>query len=264
MTGKLADTERKWFEQHLADCARCREDVAEWSRIWHRLSEQPPRPEAPPALRNDTFPPDSRHTDRFGNTLSGPLSGQPGNGQAGGRMLHEPEDLRMRQPLRWLIVAILLAMAFGTGYWAKTVMLVLAEPHQPDKNGESLRIEQWIRLVPTDRHGLSEPVDQRYGLMGLLQLPTERLLVVYATGLPPVHGEGAYHVWLSMDGHVYRVGVFTTDAAGVGILTVPWPSHEQTFDQVDITLETEKKCRQTAGAQNFQFRVSVHGPVVMI
>lgn len=103
MTGKLTEVERKRYERHLTTCAQCREDAAEWSRVWHRLSEEVPLLSPPSDTQRDMRDAVIGKTASFSKLAAS----QP---------LQRPAERRFFYSLRWFLMAIALAVAFWAGF----------------------------------------------------------------------------------------------------------------------------------------------------
>lgn len=234
LTEEMSDVERKRFERHLDACAACREDAAEWSVIWGRLSEEAPETEVPPDLKNEVM--DSIFA----------------------RPLHQAEPERSSyQPVRYgklirrFVYAAALALAFLAGFGWRELLPPSDTPATQQAAVGTTRIEQLFRLAPAalpDKYAVGK---NAYGVACLIRSDGEPQLVVYVFGSPKTEGSEAYHVWLLKDGVRSSAGTFTVNESGIGLLTVPWSDQSPAFDQVGVTLEPNAQTTSPQGPKMY-------------
>jgi anti-sigma-K factor RskA len=189
----LDERESARYEEHLATCARCREDVASFSETAAALAYLPEPMDPPPALRDRIL--DSARSERP-NVV--------------------PLRARGSAPVRLLAAATAVAasLAIGFGVWAND------RNNQHGNRGDKLASLQTILEMTAD------PNTQRIALAGangtLMVTPDRRAALVLNELRAAPNGK-TYEAWVIADGKPRRAGVFQGGSENVLALQRPVP-----------------------------------------
>jgi anti-sigma-K factor RskA len=174
----LDERERARYEEHLATCERCREDVASFSETASALAYLPEPTDPPPALRERIL--DTARSERP-NVV--------------------PLRARGRAPVQLLAAAAAVAasLAIGFGVWANNLN------NQLDRERGRNASERTILQIASD------PGTQRValaGAQGTLMLAPDRRAALVVNDLKPAPDGKTYEAWVIADGKPKRAGLF--------------------------------------------------------
>jgi anti-sigma-K factor RskA len=174
----LDERERARYEEHLATCERCREDVASFSETAAALAYLPEPMDPPPALRDRVL--DAARNERP-NVV--PLRARGG------------------APVRLLAAATAVAasLAIGFGVWANSLHNQLGQ--QRDRNASAQTILQIASNPQTRRIALA-------GADGTLMLTPDRRAALVLNDLRAAPSGRTYEAWVISDGMPKRAGTF--------------------------------------------------------
>ncbi|TYS55438.1 anti-sigma factor [Sutcliffiella horikoshii] len=221
--GHLTQTEREEFEQHLATCSECQEELMELEDLLGDValvSEQAsPPPEMKKRILNNVFAEDVNSE----NVLVTPIASKK-------EVVDEPfnKTTASRKPwLTTLLAASLLLSLIGNGY------LMLQNEESSDLAAEELKQpDNVVTLQPSDAAGS--------GFAALFQQEQALSVMIQTQDLPELSGSEVYQVWLLKDGSPIPAGDFTIDNQGKGYV---FHNIEQTaledWDTIAITLEPQ-------------------------
>lgn len=221
--GHLTQTEREEFEQHLATCPECQEELMELQDLLGDValvSEQAsPPPEMKKRILDNVFAEDVKQEQA---TIT-PIASKK-------EVVEEPfiQNTASRKPwLTTLLAASLLLSLIGNGY------LMMQNGEESDLAAEELKQpDNVVTLQPSDAAGS--------GFAALFQQEQALSVMIQTQDLPELTGNEVYQVWLLKDGAPIPAGDFTIDDQGKGYV---FHNIEQTtaedWDTIAITLEPE-------------------------
>ncbi len=216
--GHLTQTEREAFEQHLATCPECQEELAELQDLLGDValvSEQAsPPPEMKKRILDNVFAEDDNIVTPI-TTIKESETPITNNGR------------KTKPWLTTLLAASLLLSLIGNGYFMmqneEGTETVTEELNQP---------ESVVTLQPSDTAGS--------GFAALFQQEQALSVMIQTQDLPELSGNEVYQVWLLKDGAPIPAGAFTIDDQGKGYV---FHNVEQTaaedWDTIAITLEPQ-------------------------
>jgi anti-sigma factor RsiW len=118
LLGALSEAERRDFEQHLAGCAHCREDVASLRVVADALPVAVPPVPAPAALKERLMETVRAEADVL--SAAGAVADRPASGQAPARRRRRALSLGRPFAIAGAAVALLLGVALGFGIGSAT------------------------------------------------------------------------------------------------------------------------------------------------
>lgn len=189
----LDERERARYEEHLAICERCREDVASFSETAAALAYLPEPTDPPPALRDRIL--DTARSERP-NVV--------------------PLQARRRAPMQLLAAATAVAasLAIGFGVWANSLHNELG-----NKNDQ-------IESAQTILEMAADPATQRIALAGAdgtLMVTDDRRAALVVNELKAAPDGKTYEAWVIADGKPKRAGLFRGGADNALALQRPVP-----------------------------------------
>ncbi|MGD6776724.1 anti-sigma factor [Sutcliffiella horikoshii] len=220
--GHLTQTEREEFEQHLATCPECQEELMELQDLLGDValvSEQAsPPPEMKKRILDNVFAED---VNSEGNIVT-PI---PSKNET--KTLVAKEAPKSKPWLTTLLAASLLLSLIGNGY------LMMQNAEGNDLAAEELKQpDNVVTLQPSDVAGS--------GFAALFQQEQALSVMIQTQNLPELSGNEVYQVWLLKDGAPIPAGDFTIDNQGKGYVL---HNIEQTaledWDTIAITLEPQ-------------------------
>jgi anti-sigma-K factor RskA len=201
----LDDDERAGFEAHLADCAACRQDVAEFQATTGRLSQ----------LMAER-PPDSLRASILARVASTPQEPPA----------RPPDDLaeRRRSPRRLLapalaVAAAVIALLLGIGWIS---------------SHRALDRQEAISAVLTAPDAKSVEMGGGAGTMRIVYSPSLDRSVVVADGMADLPSDSTYALWFIGPGGPEEAGLFRTSG---GRATKVLPRTPEGYQALGITKE---------------------------
>jgi anti-sigma-K factor RskA len=171
----LDENERRTFEEHLSDCARCREELADLSQTAALLAHGAPAATPPPALRERIL----------------------AEAQRDGRATVIPFPRRSRVVLGVAAVVTAAAAVIAIAFGVQSASL----SRDLDEAQEAVSV-------------LSDPAAQRIALRGAegrLVVNSEGSAALVVQGLRPAPKGKTYEAWVIRDGAPRRAGIFEGD-----------------------------------------------------
>lgn len=221
--GHLTQTEREEFEQHLATCPGCQEELMELQDLLGDValvSEQAsPPPEMKKRILDNVFAEDVK-LDKATVT---PIASKK-------EVVETPivkSTVSGKPWLTTLLAASLLLSLVGNGY------LMMQNDEGTESVTEELKQpDNVVTLQPSDAAGS--------GFAALFQQEQALSVMIQTQDLPELNGNEVYQVWLLKDGAPIPAGDFTIDNQGKGYV---FHNIEQTsaedWDTIAITLEPQ-------------------------
>jgi anti-sigma factor RsiW len=186
----LTDLERQAFEQHVAGCAECRDELERLRPATDALPRSVEQVEPPPGLKTSLMEVVEREAREH--------SGAPATRERTSRRIRLPSLAGFRPVLVGAALALGLLAGFGVAQLgggdddARTVAATVDQGRLPDASG-SLRIQG----------------DGEDGAILTVQ------------GMPPAGGARVYQAWVQRDGMVRPQPTFEVRADGGGAVAVP-------------------------------------------
>ncbi|WP_100012796.1 anti-sigma factor [Lentibacillus sediminis] len=244
--GQLSEEERKAFEEHLTECADCREELRELEELTEDLPFSS-EPVAPPEGMKERVLSNITGTAGASDAKDNPEPSD--NTITLGKESQQPEPKRKK--MSWykpLMAAVLTLSLAGNGaaliYMSNNETTEPAPPQEtppeetpPEETPEET--EQPTLDIVQQIHELqpSEGVDAQ-ATATMIEQSENTNLVVQASDLPPLEGEETYQVWVLEDGTPFRAGTFVTNEQGVGAVSYLMEYEgEHQFDTLAITRE---------------------------
>ncbi|MCA1030812.1 anti-sigma factor [Bacillus timonensis] len=220
----LSKHERKQFEQHLATCSECQEELQELEELTSDLpylsEEIPPPVGMKKRVLANVFQQDMKETTPNKNKirLSKPIK-------------NTPTDVQSEKPgkVPWIfstIAALLFISLIGNMY----LLSMINETETPN---QTLAIDQLVKTVEL------QPTNGEYKGTASLVLKNGTLnVVIQAQQLQSLKKDHVYQVWLIEGDKPYRAGTFIPDAEGKGAVSFSIDYEgEHTWDTVAISIE---------------------------
>lgn len=247
LLGHLNEEERERFEEHLPECADCRQEIAEWqpafdmlpysseilqppAELKHKVLQSAYQAKAPVGKQGQSVEmlaakrteiPLANSTQTSSVT---PIASPSSSLSAWSQFLSN-----VYGKLSLGLIAVLL-FAFGTSVWYANVMsnrLSQAQP-APDMN-----VERSLALYPTADN------PQGTGTAYLVHTPEGMQIVVQVANAKQLTDDQAYQVWLLKNGERQNAGTFRVDNRGSGILIYSFGNRKPDFDSIGITREPD-------------------------
>ncbi|QFT88010.1 Anti-sigma-K factor rskA [Bacillus sp. THAF10] len=217
--GHLSQTEREEFEQHLATCPDCQEELQELQELLGDVALVSEQASPPPEMKKRILDNVFAAEDQTETTTSvTPINKT------------EPATKAPTQKKAWLttiLAASLLLSLLGNGY--------LLMQNQDD-------IAATPDITPPDSIVNLQPSEtSANGFAALYQKEEALSVMVHTEELPELSGTEVYQVWLLKDGSPIPAGDFIVDSQGKGY--VLYNIDETTvkeWDTIAITLEPQK------------------------
>ncbi|MEA3319639.1 MAG: anti-sigma factor [Bacillota bacterium] len=221
--GHLAQTEKEEFEQHLATCPECQEELMELQDLLGDValvSEQAsPPPEMKKRILDNVFAADVKPD----KAIVTPIASKK-------EVIETPHIKNTASKKPWLttlLAASLLLSLIGNGY------LMMQNGEDSDLAAEELKQpDNVVTLQPSDAVGS--------GFAALFQQDQALSVMIQTQDLPELTGNEVYQVWLLKDGAPIPAGDFTIDDQGKGYVfhNIAETTTED-WDTIAITLEPQ-------------------------
>lgn len=221
--GHLTQTVREEFEQHLATCQECQEELMELQDLLGDVAlvseEASPPPEMKKRILDNVFAEDVKPEQ----TIVTPIASNK-------EVVETPIIKNTASGKPWLttlLAASLLLSLIGNGY-------LMMQNDEGDLAAEELKEpDNVVTLQPSDAAGS--------GFAALFQQEQALSVMIQTQDLPELTGNEVYQVWLLKDGAPIPAGDFTIDDQGKGYV---FHNIEQTttedWDTIAITLEPQR------------------------
>jgi hypothetical protein len=223
--GILDPEENEAVERHLETCARCRGDLAPFTRVADSLAHAPTPVAPPPGLRS-----------RLLTEVQAPVKLPPAPPQA----VEPVQTARSVLVLpRWVIFPVAAAAVLLIAGVA--VLAVLLAQTRDDRNAaESAEYQLAAYLSAGGRATkLAEATsDGRYYGHGSLVTAPDMPPIVVVGGCSPTKGDRQYRVWVARGDDRTRVGELTVDEDGEGWIKVELSEPLESYDVIGITMVT--------------------------
>ncbi|MFC5531939.1 anti-sigma factor [Cohnella yongneupensis] len=233
--GLSSDVERKRFERHMAACATCREEAANWREVWVYLSDDMELVDPPADLKEKVLT----------SLIEAPVHSE-----------NPPAALKNRNFTKIGIAAacaVVLSFVFLAGWLSAGVnsggsnSLDQAAAAQ----GQPTSIETLYHLAAVKDSGKFEGRARAYGIACFVRSEQEERLVVYVFDSPATVGSETYQVWLWRNGQRRSGGTFTVGDTGIGMMTLPVTDKSTTVDAIGVTLEPDNSSTTPRGPKMF-------------
>jgi len=246
--GALTPDEAREVADHLRDCPRCAQRIAELRAVARLLPEAVEPVEAPPSLKARVLT--AALADEGGQAPAeeAPLASAEGSGPGAPPTLAPPIPSAQRRLRHWrerippgwaAAVAALLLISAGLGY--ANVQLQLRWEAEQRRASELLgRAERSERIVEVLQAGgrawALQAADGAAGAAGAVAPnPGGGSATVVVYNLPPPPPDADYQLWVIRDGRPHDAGLLRPDASGLAISSIP---EDPTGGQVvAVTLE---------------------------
>lgn len=204
--GHLTENEKYLFERHLAECAECQAELAEWNALIDEL----------PYDSKPASPPEGMKERILGNIFED--SDQQDSGNVKPVLPITPvqsDNLDLSQkkksrPSKWMIpAAAALLLSLGGNF-----ILYNELQEQTAQLGQSQdtidELLQFVTLTPTDESGNAA------GTASIVRNGSEVNVVINASSLGPLNEDEVYQVWLIEGETPQRAGTFKSSETGEG------------------------------------------------
>jgi len=234
---QLTSEEKEAFEQHLATCAECQQELAEWQALSEDL----------PYVSEFTEPPVGMKERVLGSIFE-----EATPAQADPVVPFRPATKETKQPSpvthasskrrgtpKWLplLAAALVLSLVGNAYLGWMV-----SDQQQTLVTQSETVDQLIALV-----NLQPLEGDSTGTASIVRNGDEIRVVVQASSLPELTDEEVYQVWLIDEDGPDRAGTFTsTGTDGAVVYTLP-AGQDFTWDQIAVSHEPTKDSETPLG-----------------
>jgi anti-sigma-K factor RskA len=235
----LDPDETREFEQHLAGCAQCAQEVAELREVTSALSVQTAA-EPPASLRSGVLdaisrtpqePAESQERVDVPATVT-PIAARVSGSR--GRADDAPVDSRRGLPGRWSVglVAASLVAAVGLGGWAIQTRQDLDETER-EAQSVTAQTDQLARLLAADDVQLVRGAYTDGGSGVVVMSASEGSAMLIGRDLPALPDDRVYEAW-TIDGEPAPAGTFTPES-GQSVLELPGA----TFDAESLAVTVE-------------------------
>jgi anti-sigma factor RsiW len=230
LNGDLSEVERDQLEQHLKNCASCREELAELTIVWESIPYEMDEVEPPADLKHEVF--SSIFSTQTNSSVKDKKSVIANMWRARFKPYMSSRSVK--------VAAVLFLLLVGMGW--NNVQLRTQLSTIEKEGSFPAQIAQTYTLTAADPDG--QPA---YGNAWLIVHGEQKRLVVHMNGLSSTTGEEAYQVWLIHDGKRNNAGTFRVDSVGHGVLTYMFTDPDMEFDAIGITLEPDPYGEQPRG-----------------
>lgn len=234
--GQLTEEEKVVFEQHLATCADCQQELAEWQMLAEDLPYLSESMEPPVGMKERVL--SSIIGDAPAKESTTPAEKTP---QSSPVLPYEKPSKR-RSASRWLplVAAALVLSLAGNAYLGWMV-----QDQQQAIETQSETVDQLVALV-----NLQPLQGDSTGTASIVRNGDEIRVVVQASSLPELANEEVYQVWLidnEDESGPDRAGTFTsTGTDGAVVYTLP-AGEDFSWDQIAVSHEPNKDSETPLG-----------------
>lgn len=237
--GQLSEEERKAFEEHLATCGDCQQELAEWQLLDEDLPYVSESMEPPVGMKKRVL---SSILAEDNEEL--PLPSEPTEVVSPPSSKKVPLELpaKRKGATRWmpLVAAALVMSLVGNAYLGWTV-----QNQQAALETQSETVDQLVALV-----NLQPLVGDSNGTASIVRHGDEIRVVVQASSLPELSNDEVYQVWLidsEDESGPDRAGTFTSSGTdGAVVYTLP-AGEDFTWDQIAVSHEPNKDSEKPLG-----------------
>ncbi|WP_347860833.1 anti-sigma factor [Salimicrobium sp. PL1-032A] len=227
--GHLSEEEAKRFEDHLATCDSCQEELDEWHALTQDLPylSEPVEPDSGMKDRvlSSIFEEEEEEKEEHRNVT--PIGGREAKQEE--PALFEPK--KKRNWAVWGLAAALSASLIGNAAFLNQMPETSTTPPEEEEEVVIDNLEQALTLQNPEGGEAS-------GRASLVANNGEAQLVVQAERLEPLSGEEAYQVWLLEEGEPVRAGTFVPNEEGTGAVTYSMEElKDGNWDTLAITKE---------------------------
>lgn len=236
LLGQLAEQERGLFEEHLASCENCRQEIAELHpvlQIFPYSSDEMPVAED---LKQRTLQTAFHARVPMAETEQGVVN-------SFGRSAWQLFITNRYGKLAVGLVAAL-TIALGVTSW----QFARYKEQQSGAKIIPAATTQVDRSFPLYTAGDTSKIA---GIAYVTQTPSGVQLVVQVQNAPPLSGEQTYQVWLLKNGQRQNAGTFRVNDRGEGILVYSEGSTVPDFDNIGITKEPDPNGTSPRGQKVF-------------
>ncbi|UOQ49386.1 anti-sigma factor [Gracilibacillus caseinilyticus] len=225
---QLTEIDKKQFEEHLATCDACQEELKELQELTEDL----------PFISEPVTPNEGMKDRVLGNILQ--EEQEKTDEAATPNFKPKPQSKRKYQT--WIqngLAAALLLSLIGNIY-------LLNQPADNPDSETAATIDEIINSVSLE----DTEIMNAAGRASIVQNNGEKVLLVQAENLQKIEGDQAYQVWLLEDDKPYRAGTFVPNQAGEGAVAFSLSELEKSnvnWDTIAITLEPSADNQEPQG-----------------
>ncbi|WP_285769215.1 anti-sigma factor [Peribacillus sp. SI8-4] len=211
--GQLDEVPRRKFENHLAECQSCREELDELAMLTKDLAY----------TVTPVDPPSDMKQRILGNVFETEKQEQQPAVQ------QTSEKRKGNSWVKPLLAAVLFASLLGNAY---TLLSKDEAENNAGENRETIdRLQTSVALKP----GEGAPFN---GKATMIEKNDKTEMIIQTENLEPPQGSQVYQVWLLEKGKPYRAGTFVPNGDGQGAVTYHLDeAGEHEWDTIAITLE---------------------------
>lgn len=238
--GQLSEVEKQRFEEHLATCSECQQELAEWDALAEDLPYVAESVEPPSGMKErilGSILTESEKTVTPVVAKSQQIDEQLKTEKKQPIPFERPK--RTSSPSRWLplVAAALTLSLVGNAYLGWMV-----QDQKQTLVTQSETVDQLIALV-----NLQPLTGDATGTASVVRNGDEIRVVVQASSLPELSNEEVYQVWLIDEDGPDRAGTFTsTGTDGAVVYTLP-AGQDFSWDQIAVSHEPNKDSEQPLG-----------------
>lgn len=211
--GQLDEVPRRKFENHLAQCQNCREELDELTMLTKDLA----------FIAEPVDPPSEMKQRILGNVFETEKEEQQP------ALQQTAEKRRGNGWIKPLLAAVLFASLLGN---ANTLLSKDEADNNAGEKRETIdRLQTSVALKPGEGAAFN-------GRATMVEKNDKTEMIIQAENLEPPEGSQVYQVWLLEKGKPYRAGTFVPNDDGLGAVTYHLDqAGEHEWDTVAITLE---------------------------
>lgn len=242
---QLSEVEKHAFEKHLATCADCQEELAEWQALTDDLPYVSAAMNPPEGMKDRilsaVFEDDTSKAEKEESMEDVvPVTPLPV------KEIHTP--LKKKRTISWLpAVAAALMLSIGGNIFLASIV----KNQQDDLVAQGEAVDQllaYVNLTPVEGNAS--------GTASIVKHGDETRVVVQASSLPELSNDEVYQVWLIDDEGPKRAGTFKSDSQeGAVVFTLP-EGMDRDWTQVAVSHEPNAESTTPLGnvlmASNFK------------
>ncbi|UOQ84039.1 anti-sigma factor [Gracilibacillus salinarum] len=225
---QLTEIEIEQFEEHLASCDTCQEELKELQELTEDL----------PFISEPVTPNEGMKDRVLGNILQ---EEQETTAEAVTPIVRTEQQPK-RKFQKWIqngLAAALVLSLIGNIY-------LLNQPADSPGNETAATIDEIINSVTLE----DTEIMNAAGRASIVENNGEKVLLVQAENLQEIEGDQAYQVWLLEEEKPYRAGTFVPNQVGEGAVAFSLSELEESnvnWDTIAITLEPSADNQEPQG-----------------
>ncbi|RLQ93113.1 anti-sigma factor [Falsibacillus albus] len=223
----LSESEKRAFEEHLEQCADCREELKEWTELTSDLAFESEAVSPPEGMKERVlmrvFEEDEEVTPDTVNPNPQPEPIAP---------VTPMKEKHPAQKRAWLLPAMAAALLLSVG----ANFYLGSQVQQNGAVNKTAAVDQVVKYLALN------PVDSNAsGMASFVKQKDNVSMVIQASNLAKLKGDEVYQVWLIKDKKPIRAGAFKSSTTGDGAVVFRMDKKEDQdlsqYDTVAITLE---------------------------